>query len=55
MRLALGDTYAEPWAQDQRLGELGGRTVMEALDDGVDPAVVWRAVWTMLRLPDRDR
>ena len=31
------------------------RTVMQALGDGVDSKTVWRAVWTALELPPRER
>jgi hypothetical protein len=37
------------------LAELGGRTVEEALTAGVEPKVVWRAVWAALELPAKDR
>lgn len=55
MEDALGESYAPTWARMQVLAELGGRTVMEALDAGEDPKVVWRAVWAALELPARDR
>lgn len=51
----LGPTYAESWARDQRLAELDGRTVTQALDDGVPPRQVWRAVCEALRLPGSER
>jgi hypothetical protein len=37
------------------LADLGGRTVDEALDAGVPPKEVWRAVWVALDLPPRER
>jgi hypothetical protein len=37
------------------MAELGGRTAREALDAGVPPKEVWRAVWTALELPPVDR
>jgi hypothetical protein len=37
------------------LSELGSRTVEQALADGVDVVVVWRAVHQALELTPRDR
>lgn len=50
----LGEGYAESWARDQHLAELDGRTVVQALDDGVPPKQVWRAVGAALQLPARE-
>ena len=55
MEAALGASYARPWAQQHVLRELGGHTVVEALDAGESPKLVWRAVWAELGLPARDR
>lgn len=55
MDRALGPTYARSWADQFVMGELGGRTVLEALDAGEDPQRVWRAVWAALELPPVDR
>lgn len=55
MESALGGSYARSWAQLQVLGELGGRTVEEALAAGVQPKTVWRAVWAHLQLPAGER
>jgi len=54
MHQHLGPAYAESWAQDYHLAALGGRTVAQALQVGVEPQVVWRAVWEALQLPDRE-
>ncbi len=51
----LGADYARAWAAQVALGELGSRTVVEALDAGVPAVAVWRAVWTQLELPDSER
>lgn len=51
----LGAVYAESWARDQVLEGLGGRTAYEALEAGVDPKLVWRAVCDALELPARER
>ncbi|MCG5211836.1 DUF3046 domain-containing protein [Streptosporangium sp. KLBMP 9127] len=44
MNLHFGAGYAESWAHDYVLAELGGRTVTQALGDGVAAKTVWRAV-----------
>ncbi len=44
MDARLGAGYARSWAADHVLSGLDGRTVVEALDQGVDAKVVWRAV-----------
>ncbi len=51
----LGDTYARTWAHDHVLADLGGRTVVQALDAGWDAKDVWRAVWRHLELPASER
>lgn len=51
----LGVAYAETWARDQVIGLLGSRTVVEALDAGVPPKQVWRAVCQQLGLPPQVR
>ena len=43
---ALGAGYARAWARQFVMGDLGGRTAQEALDDGVpprSPMTNWRA------------
>lgn len=55
MEQALGAAYAPSWARLTVLGELGGRTAQEALDDGVPPKQVWAAVWAFLELPVQQR
>ena len=52
MREQFGDVYAESLAKDYVLSNLGGRTVNEALADGVDAKVVWRAVCDTFNVPD---
>lgn len=52
---ALGPAYARSWAQQYAMTELGGRTVDEALADGLSPKEVWRSVWAALELPPVDR
>jgi hypothetical protein len=55
MRAQFGDTYAESVAKDHVLAGIGGRTVDQALADGEDAKVVWRAVCEEFRVPERLR
>ena len=55
MDAALGANVARFWADQQVLSELGGRTVIEALDAGTPPKAVWAAVWRALELSPTDR
>ncbi len=55
MDAALGPASSRVWAETQVIGTLGSRTVVEALDAGTDPKVVWREVWRVLELPDSER
>jgi hypothetical protein len=52
---ALGPAYARSWAEGYVLGELGERTVVQALEAGESPKSVWAAVWRALHLPDSER
>lgn len=52
---ALGKASSRSWAELFVIGDLGGRTVVEALDAGVPPKLVWAAVWHVLELPDFER
>lgn len=47
----FGPGYATSVARDQVLTQLGGRTIDQALAQGEDAAVVWRAV--VAAYPDR--
>ncbi|WP_374999558.1 DUF3046 domain-containing protein [Aeromicrobium sp. CTD01-1L150] len=51
----LGAGYARVWADTQVMAELGGRTALEALEAGVGPRQVWRAVHARLELPASER
>jgi hypothetical protein len=44
MRTQFGSGYADSFARDYVLSELGGRTVVEALEQGEEAVTVWRAV-----------
>ena len=52
---ALGRGYARSWAEQFVMGELGGRTAVQALEAGVPPKQVWAAVWSTLDLPPSER
>jgi hypothetical protein len=51
MEAELGPTYARSWAHDVVVPGLGGRTVEQALAQGEETKVVWRAVAAHLELP----
>jgi hypothetical protein len=51
----FGEGYAESVARDHVLVQLGGRTAQQALDEGEDTKVVWRAVCEALEVPATHR
>lgn len=51
----LGQAYAKVWAAQFNLAQLRGRTVVEALGDGVPCKTIWRAAWQALELPAGER
>ena len=51
----LGRGYSRVWSAEHSLAELGGRTVDQAIDDGVSFKAIWRAVWGALELPASER
>lgn len=51
MRAHFGETYADSFARDHVIAELGGRTVTQALDAGYDAKDVWRAVCVAMDVP----
>jgi hypothetical protein len=55
MEQALGSSYARTWSREHVIGDLGGRTVVEALEAGETPKRVWHAVWRVLGLPASER
>ena len=55
MRAQFGDVYAESVAKDHVLAVLGGRTVNQALADGIDAKIVWRAVCEGFSIPESRR
>lgn len=55
MEHALGPSYARTWSREHVMAELGGRTALQALEDGESPKTVWHAVWRTLGLPASER
>jgi len=55
MRAHFGDTYADTFARDHVMAELGGRTVVQALDEGWEARDVWRAVCAAVDVPASNR
>ena len=55
LEVHLGPAYARSWAHDHVISGLGGRTVDEAIDAGIDTVDIWRAVHVDLQLPARER
>ena len=51
----FGAAYALSVAKDHVIAGLGGRTVEQALADGDDAKVIWRAVCAAFNVPDRLR
>ncbi|WTW94566.1 DUF3046 domain-containing protein [Streptomycetaceae bacterium NBC_01309] len=55
MRAHFGETYADSFANDHVMTELGGRTVVQALDAGFETKDVWRAVCVAMDVPASHR
>ncbi|HET9129045.1 MAG TPA: DUF3046 domain-containing protein [Propionibacteriaceae bacterium] len=51
----FGSSYVRTWASSVVLADLGNRTVVEAIADGLEFKQIWRAVWKHEELPDRLR
>ncbi|GAA1923545.1 DUF3046 domain-containing protein [Streptomyces sodiiphilus] len=47
----FGGAYADSFARDHVMSELGGRTVHEALAAGCDAKEIWRAVCVTMDVP----
>jgi hypothetical protein len=52
MNSQFGEQYAASVAQDYVLADIGGRTVDQALADGVPAKDIWRAVCDAFNVPD---
>ena len=55
MDQALGPAYSRSWAGDFHISSLNGLTVNEAIAQGIDTLVIWRAVHEVLDLPQKFR
>jgi hypothetical protein len=55
MNSQFGEDYAASVAQDYVLADIGGRTVSQALADGEDVKLIWKAVCDAFDVPDRLR
>ena len=51
----FGASYGRTLAADQVLSALGERTVDEAIEDGIEPRVVWHALCDAMDVPDARR
>ncbi|WP_448315712.1 DUF3046 domain-containing protein [Streptomyces sp. CO7] len=51
----FGPGYADSFARDHVMAELGGRTVQQALDAGWEAKDVWRAVCATMGVPPEKR
>jgi Protein of unknown function (DUF3046) len=55
MRAQFGDAYAASVAKDFVLVGLGGKTVDQALEAGIEPKVIWDAVADAFEIPEKSR
>jgi Protein of unknown function (DUF3046) len=55
MNAQFGEDYAASVAKDYVLADVGGRTVNQALADGVAAKDIWRAVCDAFNVPDSIR
>lgn len=51
----FGEMRGDSLARDHVFSELAGRTILEALDAGINPKVVWRAVCNDFDVPAKQR
>ena len=51
----FGRSYGRALAHDQGLTKLGGATVVEALERGEEPRVVWNVLCDQMDIPDGRR
>ncbi len=55
LRALLGDAYASVWADSVVHADLGGRTVSQALADGLAVRRIWLAACVNLEVPESQR
>ena len=51
MDAVFGPDYARSWAGDYVLAPLGAKTVIQAIDAGIDTGAIWRAVCEVADVP----
>ncbi|MER6630497.1 DUF3046 domain-containing protein [Streptomyces sp. NPDC000987] len=51
----FGPEYADTFARDHVMAQLGGRTVHQALDEGWEAKEVWRVVCAVMDVPGEKR
>lgn len=51
----FGEALGRAYVREQVLSALGDRTAAEALEDGVEPRVVWHALCDALDVPEARR
>ena len=51
MDAVFGPEYARSWARDFSLSALDSRTVMQAIDAGIDTREIWDAVCGVVEVP----
>jgi hypothetical protein len=51
MDAVFGPEYARSWARDFSLSALGERTVMQAIDSGIETREIWDAVCGAVDVP----
>ena len=51
----FGRTYGRALSRDQQLPALGNMTVVEALESGEEPRVVWNVLCDQMEVPDAKR
>lgn len=49
----FGAAYVSSVAQDHVMSALGDRTVLQAIDDGIDTKTIWKAVCESFEVPYR--
>lgn len=51
----FGRSYGRSLARDQRMPQLANMTVLEALDAGEEPRVIWNVLCDQMEIPDSKR
>jgi Protein of unknown function (DUF3046) len=51
MRAQFGEAYADSFARDHVMSQLGGRTIHQAMADGWETKDIWRAVCEAVDVP----